>query len=139
MLEQLLRHLKNYFVAEKYFGVYKIEKGSITLPFLFEGQYFRIIGSVFNDGIYQYPVSTLTDEEFDGAIWALAIPPEIINLADEIKQWQEQYGASANSPYQSESFGGYSYTAKSNNTEENNGSYTWKDAFASRLHVWRKI
>ena len=139
MLEQLLRQIKNYFVAEKYFGVYKIEKGSITLPFLVDGQYFRIIGSVFNDGIYKYPVATLTDEEFDGAIWALAIPPEIINLADEIKQWQEQYGASANSPYQSESFGGYSYTAKSNNTAENNGSYTWKDAFESRLNAWRRI
>ena len=139
MLEQLLRHLKNYFVAEKYFGVYKIEKGSITLPFLFEGQYFRIIGSVFNDGIYQYPVSTLTDEEFDGAIWALAIPPEIISLADEIKNWQEKYGESANSPYQSESFGGYSYTAKSNNSMGGNKSFTWKDAFASRLNDWRKI
>ena len=139
MLEQLLRHLKNYFVAEKYFGVYKIEKGSITLPFLFEGQYFRIIGSVFNDGIYQYPVATLTDEEFDGAIWALAIPPEIISLADEIKNWQEKYGESANSPYQSESFGGYSYTAKSNNSMGGNKSFTWKDAFASRLNDWRKI
>lgn len=136
MLEQLLRQIKNYFVAEKYFGVYKIEKGSITLPFLIEGQYFRIIGSVFNDGIYQYPVSTLTDEEFNGAIWALAIPPEIINLADEINQWQEQYGASTNSPYQSESFGGYSYTVKNNN-ESNN--FTWKNAFANRLNEWRKI
>lgn len=139
MLEQLLRHLKNYFVAEKYFGVYKIEKGSITLPFLFEGQYFRIIGSVFNDGIYKYPVATLTDEEFDGAIWALAIPPEVISLADEIKNWQEKYGESANSPYQSESFGGYSYTAKSNNSMGGNKSFTWKDAFASRLNDWRKI
>lgn len=139
MLEQLLRHLKNYFVAEMYFDVYKIEKGSITLPFLFEGQYFRIIGSVFNDGIYQYPVSTLTDEEFDGAIWALAIPPEVISLADEIKKWQEKYGESANSPYQSESFGGYSYTAKSNNSMGGNKSFTWKDAFASRLNDWRKI
>lgn len=139
MLEQLLRHLKNYFVAEMYFDVYKIEKGSITLPFLFEGQYFRIIGSVFNDGIYQYPVSTLTDEEFDGAIWALAIPPEVISLADEIKNWQEKYGESANSPYQSESFGGYSYTAKSNNSMGGNKSFTWKDAFASRLNDWRKL
>lgn len=139
MLEQLLRHLKNYFVAEMYFDVYKIEKGSITLPFLFEGQYFRIIGSVFNDGIYQYPVSTLTDEEFDGAIWALAIPPEVISLADEIKKWQEKYGESANSPYQSESFGGYSYTAKSNNSMGGNKSFTWKDAFASRLNDWRKV
>ena len=33
MLEQLLRHLKNYVVAAMYFDVYKIEKGSITLPF----------------------------------------------------------------------------------------------------------
>ena len=136
MLEQLLRHLKNYFAAEKYFGAYKIEKGSITLPFLIEGQYFRIIGSVFNDGIYKYPDATLTDEEFDGAIWALAIPPEVISLADEIKNWQEKYGENVNSPYQSESFGGYSYTAKNNN-EGNN--FTWKNAFANRLNEWRKI
>lgn len=136
MLEQLLRHLKKYFVAKKYYGIFKVEEGSITLPSLIEGQYFRIIGSVFNDGIYQYPVSTLTDEEFDGAIWALAIPPEVITLSEEIKKWQEQYGASANSPYQSESFGGYSYTAKSKNDGKN---FTWKDVFADRLNEWRKL
>lgn len=137
MLSQVLKYLKNYFVAENRLGNYKIENGSITLPFLYEGQYFRIIGSIFNDGVYQYPVNGLKDEEFGGAVWALAIPDEVISLAGEIENWQKQYGASAEGPYQSESFGGYSYTLKS--AGEGKSGISWSSAFADRLNQWRKI
>ena len=56
MLEELMRECRNYFLIPG--GVhpdtYTIKDGSIALPFLVYGQYFRIVGSVFNDGVYEY-------------------------------------------------------------------------------------
>lgn len=141
MLDEVLRELfgtmvYKWPVKELYGGEFKIENGSIELPFLLEGQYFRIVGSVFNDGVHQYPAQDLTDEVFCGAIWALALPPALINFAAEVEKWQAENGEKTKSPYQSESFGGYSYTAK---TGENGKTFTWKDEFASELRKWRKI
>ena len=53
---------------------------------------------------------TAADERFEGAVWALAVPPAVIALAGEITEWQEKNGEAVLSPYTSESFGGYSYT-----------------------------
>ena len=53
MLEQVLRHLNNWFLVEIREGTFTVENGSITLPFLLTNQYFRICGSVFNDGLHQ--------------------------------------------------------------------------------------
>lgn len=133
MLEQVLQNLHNWFDVYREFGEFTIADGSISLPFLKAGQYFRIIGSVFNDGVYQYPVATLTDETFDGAVWALAIPQGVIALADEISEY-----AASNVPtgYTSESFGEYSYQRATNSS---GGIATWEDVFRSRLNQWRKI
>ena len=75
MLEQVLMHLKNWFLVPGgiHEGTYTIEDGGITLPFLANGQYFRICGSVFNDGLHQYPAGDLKTETFDGTVWALAV------------------------------------------------------------------
>ena len=61
MLEQVLRHLNNWFLVDIHEGTFTVENGSITLPFLQTNQYFRICGSVFNDGLHQYPADDLTD------------------------------------------------------------------------------
>lgn len=61
MLEQVLRHLNNWFLVEIHEGTFAVENGSIALPFLHPNQYFRICGSVFNDGLHQYPAADLTD------------------------------------------------------------------------------
>lgn len=139
MLEKLLKHLYGTMVyrwptKEIYGGEFVIENGSINLPFLLENQYFRIVGSVFNDGVYQNPAQGLADETFHGAIWALAIPPALVDLADRIEKWEKENADKA--PYQSESFGGYSYTVK---TGVNGRTYSWKDEFADDLAKWRKI
>ena len=111
--------------------------GNIDLS-LQEGQYFRIVGSIFNDGVYKYGDELeLTDETFDGAIWAMAVPKEVIALSEEINQWILDNSEALNSPYQSESFGGYSYSLKSSSTS-NNGALTWQSHFAERLNLWRK-
>lgn len=138
MLEQVLRHLNNWFLVEIHEGTFTVENGSITLPFLLNGQYFRICGSVFNDGLHQYPVIDLTDETFTGAVWALAVPKAVVTLSTDIAAWEEKNGEAAASPYQSESFGGYSYTKRSagNDSSTLNG---WQDAFRGRLNDWRKL
>ena len=134
MLEAVMRHVNNYFVVCKVQGAYSVQNGGIVLPFLTEGQYFRIVGSVFNDGVYKYPAEGLTDEDFDGAIWALAVPRAFAALADEIKEYQDKNGTPG--PYTSESFGGYSYSRA---TGSNGAAIGWQEIFAKRLNDWRRI
>lgn len=142
MLEQVLTYLRNWFLGRGgvFTGIYVIQDGGITLDFLRDGQYFRIMGSVFNDGLHRYgpDMPALTDETFDGTIWALAVPPAVVELAGEIEAWQEKFGAAAASPYTSESFGGYSYT-KSGGANENGGAGGWQAAFKARLAPYRKL
>lgn len=154
MLEQLLTYLHNWFrvrdsVDGKHPGTYKVENGGIVLPFLQNGQHFRIMGSIFSDGLYIYGDSLkdgdgndveLTDETFDGSVWALAVPKAVIELSKEISAWQEKYGATVASPFSSESFGGYSYT-KATMADASTGSAAagWEGAFRARLNQWRKI
>ena len=139
MLEQVLMNIRNWFTVDGgiYSGTFTIKDGGITLPFLANGQYFRICGSVFNDGLHQYPEDDLTDETFNGTIWALAIPKAVIELADEIQKWQEKNGEASVSPYSSESFGGYSYSKATD--AETGGAVTWQSAFKKQLSAWRKI
>ena len=134
MLEKMCAECRNYFIKDIHFGTFKIESGAIEpLDFLQEGQYFRIVGSVLNDGVYQYQTSELTDEVFDGAIWAMAVPPSFIALASDIKTWQDKDGKP--SAYTSESFGGYSYTKATNAKGQ---VATWKEVFAPQLNQYRR-
>lgn len=141
-LTDLCSELKNWFDTAKYFAVFTIEDGAINLEDLInrglivDGQYFRITGSVFNDGVYQYPTSDLVDEIFEGVIWVMAVPPAVITLQTDITEWEDKYGEIVSSPYTSESFGGYSYS-KTSSTD--GGNITWQSQFASRLNQWRKI
>lgn len=141
MLEEILNYLNNFFVSAMDIKVasYTIDSGTISLPFLLDGQYFRICGSTFNDGVYQYPAEGLTDETFYGAIWPLRIPQAVLDIVSEIEEWQAKYGGETAGPYQSESFGGYSYTKASASAESDSTLVTWQDVFGARLAPWRKI
>ena len=132
MLETVLMYLNNWFVVGRYDDTYTIEDGKLTLPFLVNGQYFRIVGSLLNDGVYQYPAE-LTDETFDGSVWALALPKALLSTVDEIIAWQAKNGDSG--PYTSESFGGYSYSKATNSKGLAVG---WRDVFAAQLAPWKK-
>lgn len=139
MLETVMQSLNNWFLVGRYDGTYTIEDGEITLPFLIDGQYFRIVGSILNDGVYQYSDALiLTDETFDGSVWALAPPKAFLELVADIEKWQTEYADKVASPYTSESFGGYSYTKSSGGTTEA-GMNSWQDAFRKRLNQWRKL
>ena len=147
MLTQICAEIRNYFSDEndRIIGDFQIVGGNITpLVSLLENQYFRIVGSVFNDGVHKYGDSTdiLIDEpEFHGAVWLMSVPKDLIDLADEIKDWQTKNADVLASPYQSESFGGYSYSKANGGTSAGGGTvnYGWQNAFASRLNRYRKI
>ena len=137
VLEQVLRHIKNWFVLPggAHPGRYQVRGGEIQLDFLARGQYFRVLGSVFNDGLYRWgpDMPLLEDEEFSGAVWALGVPKEVLALAGEIAAWREKYRETAESPYASESFGGYSYS------KGEAGEKGWQGVFRARLNPYRKL
>ena len=134
MLEELLHHMKNWFVNSVHYGTFTVEGGTLVLPSLLDGQYYRVVGSIFNDGIHKNGDADLTDEAFDGTVYALAIPKAVIKLAEDIQEWQAKNGTP--SPYESESFGGYSYSRAK---DSNGKAITWKVAFCDRINFWRKI
>lgn len=147
-LTDLCVELNNYFETSRVFGEFAITGGSIDLSALVtsgalhEGQFFRIAGSVFNDGVYQYPCTGLTDEVFNGAIWPMAVPSAAMGLLTDIQAWITANAGDnqLNSPYQSESFGGYSYSKINNSGAGASADVgTWQNQFRSRLNKWRKI
>ena len=150
MITEVCAEIRNYFVLSNdvLTGDYTISEGSIVPSVLLQdGQYYRIVGSTLNDGVHKYGDESdiLIDEpQFHGAVWKMRVPQSFINLVNDIQAWQEKNGGadSANlSPFSSESFGGYSYTkgARTSNTGASTGVMGWKDAFAARLNVYRKI
>lgn len=136
-MNDLCDKLNNYFEREIRVGTFTVENGSISLPFLLNDQYFRIVGSALNDGVYKYPCSGLTDESFHGEVWAMGIPSALIALLADINEWQTRYGEAVQSPYSSESFAGYSYSKATDG--QTGGAVTWQSAFRSQLNKWRKI
>lgn len=143
MIEQICAYIHNYFVYSRFSGVFTVENGSIEIPGLLPGQYFRICGSRLNDGVYQYPASGLNDETFDGIVWEMRVPKDVVELAAEIEAWNAKNTEVLNSPLQSESFGGYSYSKASGGSSSSQGAgsaaYTWQNAFAHRLNQYRKL
>ncbi|MBR0536690.1 MAG: hypothetical protein IJK40_00930 [Clostridia bacterium] len=137
MLEEVCKELNNWFVKEKYIGEFTVENGALlgASALLADGQYFRITGSVHNDGVYRYPVQTLTDETFTGGVWAMAVPRAVLALTEEIAAWNLRYGSdtAAMSPFTGEAFGSYRYTKKTDGKEAG-----WEHAFGRRLNRWRK-
>lgn len=147
MLSELCAELRNYFVKEIHSGIFTINGSGIeSLPFLSEGQYFRIVGSVFNDGVWLNTfegMSGMRPETFKGAVWAMAVPLDVIALSEEIDAWRKKYegiGSAAMSPYMSESFGGYSYQKGSSLAGSGgSGGTSWQNTFRTKLNKWRKL
>lgn len=149
MLTELCQELRNWFNRnmDKWDGDFIIEDGVLRnfAGKLKPNQYFRIIGSVFNDGVHKYGEGGLTDETFTGSIWAMAVPPAVIALSEDIDAWKAKYDGEdsvVRSPFNSESWGGYSYSKTgSGSGSGSDGSKigSWKAAFAYDLNRWRKI
>lgn len=146
--------LKNYFLKD-YIDYTDIHKGTYTIsgqtiaPLDFtikEGQYFRIVGSDLNDGVWLNTtkgLEGLINEEFTGQIWLMSVPRAVISLADDIAAWRTKNEAvdSANmSVFQSETVQGV-YSYQKGGSSGDGGSYTksWQDVFKSRLSPYRRI
>jgi hypothetical protein len=158
MLQQVCEYIHNYFIPKDngkprvWQGNYTIASGVISpAPPLKQGQRFLIAGSDMNDGVYTYyadaimnddnsAVSGLRDEVFSGSIAAMAVPPAVMALVGEIRDWKAKYGENVLSPYSSETVNGvYSYT-KAVKASDNGGggAYSWQDVYKNRLDQWRK-
>lgn len=140
MLTEICQYLHNWFERGRFISRITIldneistaDDGALTL---LEGQYFRIIGSLLNDGVHQFPAE-LKDETFDGAVVMMGVPADFLALVEDIEGWSTKYGSAVTSPYSSESFAGYSRSLRG--TAGGEGS-TWQSVFASRLNAWRKL
>ena len=73
---------------------------------------------------------------FSGVLWIALYA--VIALAQEIQSWVEKNSEAITSPYQSESFNGYSYTLKSGGSE-GGSALGWKDIYKSQLNRWRRV
>jgi len=145
VLTEVCEYLNNYFWDKKIKGHFTITDGRMEIDGLKNGQYFRILGSTFNDGVHKYPITDKTlliDEEFDGYIWAMAVPATVIAITSDIGKWQEEYGSAgsaAMSPFNSESFSTYSYSKSGSGNANGGSNITWQDAFGGRLNKYRKL
>lgn len=146
-LSELCGEVNNWFDRDqpKYHGSFTIADGlleeaeSIGIQV---GQYFRIIGSVFNDGAHKYTGESdeeLTDEVFSGSVCLMAVPKEFVDLAKEIGDWLNKYGESMMSPLASESLSPTSYSYSMNTGAGSGTGTSWQNVFSSRLNRWRKI
>lgn len=141
-MTELCQNLKNWFEIDVKSGKFTIKDGVPEVDFLLDGQYYRLVGSVFSDGVHKFLEDKLTDEVFTGEIWRMAIPPDVISLAADINDWIDKYGAAVNSPYSSESFGGYSYAlsqSAGSGSDATSAGMNWQAKFRSRLNRWRKL
>jgi hypothetical protein len=147
ILEQVLSHIHNWFDHGQIgLSGCAISEGrlpaSISIP---EGAWYRIQGSLFNDGLHKHPADDLTDETFDGTITVCAIPNALLEVVEEIEDWQTVYREGRNkalgSPYTSESFDGYSYSMRdySGADSASGGLSGWQAEFAGQLNAFRKM
>lgn len=140
LLDDMCAICRNYFTDDsaKHKGTFTVKDGVLApLDYLAEGQYFRVLGSVFNDGVHQYPAPDLTDEVFGGEVWAMRLPPAFLALAGEINEYRQKMEGGTAAPYTSESFGGYSYTKATD--AETGAPLSWQAVFTPKLNRWRKI
>lgn len=142
MIGQVCAEVKNYFIQKDvdiHASNYTVTNHQIgPVPFLKDGQYYRIVGSSLNDGVYKHGTddTDLEDEEFFGAVWAMRVPRDFVALCEEIQAWDAKNGEALSGPYSSESFGGYSYSKA---TGSDGGAYTWRDQFKNRLNAYRRL
>lgn len=146
MLTEICAEIRNYFTwsDDRHIGDFAIVDGQITPSIDFKTDYFRIVGSRRNDGVHIVGDALADEDTFHGAVWIMSIPADFLALVGEIEEWQRVNGGAnsqAMSPFQSESFGGYSYSKASGGSASNLGQTgpTWQSMYAKRLNLYRKM
>lgn len=145
MLTEICAYLKNYFEYEKHIGDIVVNSNTITCNgetiALEEGQYFALFRDRNPIGVFKQG-DTLKDRTFHGAVWLMDLPEGVIKADAWAEAWMLSNGGAdseANSAYQSESFGGYSYSKGSNSSGKVGASIFDNAQFAAMLSPYRKI
>lgn len=147
MLEKAMRYVNNRFdrdgngnwVGSKS-GAFSVSGGALEIAGVPEGQYFWVEGSVLNDGLHRMGDTDMADEEFEGRVVLLRVPRDFVELCEEIAAWQEANADVLDSPLQSESFGGYSYSKASGGSQGNETPAAgWQLHFGAQLRPFRKL
>ena len=140
MLEEVLRYINNRFERGRVDGAFSIQGGALEIDGALDGQYVWLEGSALNDGLHLYPLQGLSDEEFDGSAVLLAVPRQVVAIAEEAEEWCAEHADAIGGPYASESFGGYSYTKATGGASGNETpAAAWQLQFGARLRPWRKL
>lgn len=139
-IDALCNECRNFFLGNDpgkniHAGTFTISGGQIApSDFLKQNQYFRLIGSTYNDGVHRFPAIDLVDESFDGAVWAMNVPPAFVALAEKVESYNRSEAAQP-AVYSSESFGGYSRTRATGN---GGMPVSWQKLFAPELNYYRR-
>lgn len=136
-LNEVCALIHNWFDSgDSFSGEFDIRNGDIVdLPKgLKAGAYVRIEGSSMNDGAYCIGGGELADESFEGRLTVMKLPADFRNLVSEIADWKKANAKALTGVFQSESFGGYSYTIDASGSRT-----TIAGAFGTRLGRYRKI
>lgn len=147
MLEELMRYVNNRFDRDSrgvpYGGAsgrFAVEGGTLEVDGLKDGQYYWVEGSTLNDGLHLHPDAGMRDEEFDGRVVFLVVPRSFEDLGAEVAEWCARNADAIGGPYQSESFGGYSYSLKGGGSQGNEApAAAWQAQFGARLRPYRKL
>lgn len=117
-MNEIMRKCNNYFYSFKERGKYTIANNTITVRGKYRaGNYIRIMGSMFNDGIYEVVgflngVVSVADELFNeevelGTICSLVPPQDFKDIVARIVEAKREYKPKE---YTSQSVEGYSET-----------------------------
>ena len=145
LLEDVLSHIHNWFVRDS--SVFEnVSASGGAMPrevseYVGGVRFYRIQGTYLNDGLHKSDDDEWEDEEIGRVrVSLLAIPKPLLNIVDEIEEWEKKYGEVAKGPYFSEEFGGYKYQIRGFSSYGVAGSPLagWRLAFANQLNPWRK-
>ncbi len=149
LLNTVCAEIKNYFTFEKdkHIGDFAIVNGVITPSFDIPTDYIRIVGSHLNDGVHKRGENgfELIDEaEFHGAVWVMSPPADFLELVAKMEAWEAKYcgiDSQAMSPFNSESFGGYSYSKSGggSGSGSSSGAADAIELFSRQLNQYRRI
>lgn len=137
-LQDLMQYCRNYFsdTDNTITGDITIEHGKVKADILQNYRFYLIEGSHYNDGVYEADTTALRDEVFSGTVTPLCPPPDFVELAERISEWETKYKEAMYKPFQSESFDGYSYTKA---TGPNGKQADWRTVWSAEINRYRKI
>lgn len=143
-ITELCQDLRNWFERARYIGHITLDAdggvfcNGVAIG-LAEDQYYRVINSTFADGVHIYPDSDTRAESFDGAVWAMAVPPDFLALVQEIKDWNANARPKMLGPYSSENLSSSGYSYQRQSAEDVAKAADYKTVFGERLNKWRKL